>query len=211
MRRGGRDVNLDLETPPIERSGYGSLASLAEERRRAGDPAEALRIAHDALDQDPDDVAARATAALAALDLGDDASARILLEAVVAAPAPEPVALAFDAIGETELEDAFADAEPEAAAMRDANQVAYDAIRAAELDAPEGVIAPGTPASPFHTRTMAALLERQGDVVGAHSIRASLAQRERREPAEPTSGGRRRSDRIRILERWLGRTRRGDA
>lgn len=152
-------------------------------------------------------LAAQASAALDALDRGDEREARRLLEAL-AGRLPDAE---FEAIGETELEDAFAEAEPDAESMRDANAVAYDAIRAAALDAPEGLSAPATPGSPFHTRTMAALLERQGDAAAARSIRASLAQREEEAAPDATRGTRRRSDRIRTLERWLGRVRRGDA
>lgn len=146
------------------------------------------------------ELAERAREALDALDRGDERAARRLLEALAGGAEAE-----LEAIGESELEDAFAEAAPDASAMRDANAVAYDAIRAAALDAPEGIATPDEPGSPFHTRTMAALLERQGDANAARSIRAALAERE----AAP--GGRRRSDRIRTLERWLGRVRRGDA
>lgn len=208
MNRGSRDVDLDQIVPRGERNGTETLASHAEGRRRDGDLDTALTLALDALARDPRDVAARATAALAALDLGRDAEARRLLEALVE-PAAES-ALGLDAIADGELEDAFAEAEPEAEAMRDANQLAYDAIRAAALDAPEGV-APADPDSPFHTRTMAALLERQGDREAAASIRSALERREPADAPEPVRGGRRRADWIRTLERWLERTRRGDA
>lgn len=209
MNRGSRDVDLDGMVPRAERDGTETLASHAEGRRRDGDLDRALTLALDALARDPHDVAARATAALAALDLGRDAEARRLLEALVEPFAGES-ALGPDAIADAELEDAFAEAEPEAEAMRDANQLAYDAIRAAALDAPEGV-APADPGSPFHTRTMAALLERQGDRLAAASIRSALEQREHADEDAPVRGGSRRADWIRTLERWLERTRRGDA
>jgi hypothetical protein len=202
-----RRIDVELGSMPAHEAerGDGALASAAEDCRRAGALEEALRLATDALAQDPGDVRARATAALAALDLGRDAEMRRLLEAVLEGDAPE---IELEAIADDELEDAFADAEPESAAMRDANEVAYDAIRAAALDAPEGVSR--GPDSPFQTRTMAALLEQQGDAAGAHTIRAALASRERG-ARESTRGGRRRDDRIRVLERWLERTRRGTA
>lgn len=209
MNRGSRDVDLDVIVPRVERGGTETLASHAEARRRDGDLDMALTLALDALARDPRDVAARATAALAALDLGRDAEARRLLEALVE-PAADESALGLDAIADGELEDAFAEAEPEAEAMRDANQLAYDAIRAAALDAPEGV-APADPESPFHTRTMAALLERQGDRAAAESIRSALERREPADACAPVDGGRRRADWIRTLERWLERTRRGGA
>lgn len=200
--------------PRPESDGGGALASIAEGRRRAGELDLALRLANEAMERDPSDVAARVTAALASLDLGFDADARRLLEALVAAaPTPheeaeeEGEALELDALADDELDIAFAEAEPEATAMHDANQVAYDAIRAAALDTPEG-IAPAAPDSPFLTRTMAALLEQQGDAAAAHTIRAAL---ERGQDQDSQRTGRRRDDRIRVLEQWLERTRRGTA
>jgi len=191
--------------------GSASLAALAESQRRAGALEYALRLANDALAHDPSDVAARATAALAALELGRDAETRTLLEAMVAPVASVAEPLSIDAIEDDELENAFAEAEPEAAAMRDANDLAFDAMRAASLDAPEGV-AVAKVDSPFQTRTMAALLERQGDAAAAHTIRSAIATREGAEVRESLhGGGRRRGDRIRVLERWLERTRRGTA
>jgi hypothetical protein len=212
LSRENRDVDLGLATARAEsEGGAASLASLAESQRRAGALEYALRLANDALAHDASDVAARATAALAALELGRDAEARSLLEALVAPVAPVAEPLGVDAIEDGELDDAFAEAEPEAAAMRDANDLAFDAMRAASLDAPEG-IAVAAVDSPFQTRTMAALLERQGDAAAAHSIRSAIASRERADVRESMqAGGRRRADRIRVLERWLVRTRRGTA
>jgi Tetratricopeptide repeat len=207
MKRGGRDVELGLLVPQGERDADETLAALAEERRKAGEPDAALRLAHEALERDPEDVAARATAALASLDLGRDADARRLLEVLVA---PEIEEIALEALADDELEDAFAEAEPEATAMRDANDLAYDAMRAAALDAPEGVSV-ATSESPFHTRTMAALLEQQGAAAEADSIRAALAHRDRADHRDSAPVGRRRGDRIRVLEQWLERTRRGNA
>jgi len=184
-----------------------TLASLAEGRRRAGDPEAALRIAREALLEDPDAADARATVLLALLDLGREAEARDELESIAAPPAADDVhddaeeGLPLDVLADDELEQAFAEATPEADAMRDANEVAFEAMRAVELDLPE--------LAPFQTQTMAALLERQGDHAGARAIREAL---ERSAPRGTTGGGeRRRDDRIRTLERWLERTRRGTA
>jgi hypothetical protein len=200
-------VEFGVATSYDDREGTETLAWHAESRRRDGDHEAALSLALEALARDPSDLAARATAALAALDLGRDAEVRRLLESLVARPAE----LVDDGsgIGDSELDLAFAEAAPEMEVMRDANALAFDAIRAAALDAPEGLAAPD-PESPFHTRTMAALLERQGDRATADSIRVSLARREHGAPRD-AAPGRRREDRIRILERWLERTRRGDA
>lgn len=184
-----------------------TLASLAEGRRRAGDPTAALRLAREVLADDPGAADARATALLALLDLGRDAEARDELESIAAAPADAEshadaeAALSLDVLADDELEQAFAEATPEADAMHDANEVAFEAMRAVELDLPE--------LAPFQTQTMAALLERQGDHAGARAIRDAL---ERSAPHDAVrSSDRRRDDRIRTLERWLERTRRGTA
>lgn len=197
----GRD-----ETPYA--GGAPAPASLAEGRRRAGDPEAALRLAREALADDPGALDARATALLALLDLGREAELRSELESLAALPAADEAyeeveeALPLDdVLADDELEQAFAEATPEADAMHDANEVAFEAMRAVELDLPE--------LAPFQTQTMAALLERQGDHEGARAIREAL---ERSAPRTSARGGeRRRDDRIRTLERWLERTRRGTA
>ena len=188
-------------------AGADALAVRAEEQRRAGDPESALRYAQRASERDPESPAARAAAALALLDLGRDAEARsflsLLISGGVAAPAEPAIADELDALDDGEVERAFDDASPEPEAMRDANEVAFEAMREAKLLAPEA-----DPASPFRTRTMASLLERQGDRDAARAIRASLTPEE---VAAPPRRGRRKDDVLGTLERWLGRLRRGDA
>lgn len=188
-------------------AGADALAVRAEEQRRAGDPESALRYAQQASERDPESPAARAAAALALLDLGRDAEARsflsLLISGGVAAPAEPAIADELDALDDGEVERAFEDASPEPEAMRDANEVAFEAMREAKLLAPEA-----DPASPFRTRTMASLLERQGDRDAARAIRASLAPED---VAAPPRRGRRKDDVLGTLERWLGRLRRGDA
>src|SRR5262249_59799636 len=95
------------------------------------------------------------------------------------------------ALGDSELDSAFAEASPERDAMIDADGIAFEAMRAARLDGPEQVRraadavdptrdpdpsaahdAAGFAAdSPFHTRSMAELLERPGDPQTARAIR----------------------------------------
>jgi tetratricopeptide (TPR) repeat protein len=187
-----------------------SRAAHAERQRRRGDAESALALAREALALDPGDTAALATAALALLDRGRDADLRRTLEAFVALPAAAEPEAPLGVLDEGEIERAFADAAPEREAMPDASDVALEAMRAAALDGPE-LGDPVAPESPFHTRTMAALLERQGDAAAARAIRASLSGLSLREdePAPPV--GRLREDAIRTLERWLERLRRGTA
>jgi Tetratricopeptide repeat len=203
---GGPILELEIEAQPSGvPTGAASLAALAEQQRRAGDPEAALRSAREASALDPGSPAARAASALALLDLGRDTEARRQLAALIHG-VYEHETSAFDVGGieDGELERAFEDASPEPEAMHDANEVAFEAMREAELLGPEAD--PAALGSPFRTRTMASLLESQGDRNAARAIRASLAPRN-----EAPRNGRRQDDVIRTLERWLGRLRRGDA
>jgi hypothetical protein len=114
-------------------------------------------------------------------------------------------------VADAELDSAFGAARPEIDAMIDADGIAFEAMRRARLDEPENVALPD-PDSPFHTRTLADLLERQGDVEGAWAIRAALAEgegdRALDEPAFP--GHDSRAATLRTLERWLARLRGDD-
>lgn len=190
-----------------------SFAATAEAARRAGQPDEALRIARDGLEHAPDATASRIAAALALLDLGRADEARCELEQLVepaAPPATESVDGGLGALDDGEIDAAFDSAEPETSAMLDADEVAQQAMRAADLDEPEGAFsvdealadADAIPPddSPFHTQTMADLLESQGDVPGAERIRAAL---DAIPPARPAA--------LDTLEQWLQNLRRGTA
>jgi tetratricopeptide (TPR) repeat protein len=200
----GERVELQVaEAAPVAAPDAAALVARAEALRRDGRVDAALEVAREALAADPRSVSARASAALALLDLGRDAEARRELEALVAEDAPDAAPL--EAFDDGELEQAFAEAEPEAEAMHDANEVAFEAMRAVERELSD----PTAANSPFRTRTMAELLERQGDRDAARAIRASLAESDDAGAAQ-ARGGRRRGDVIRTLERWLERVRRGD-
>lgn len=151
--------------------------------------------------------------ALALLDQGRADAARDLLAGALAAAGPDfeafdrPAGAAFDA----ELDSAFEDARPETDAMIDADGIAFEAMRRARLDEPESVSLPA-PDSPFHTRTMADLLERQGDRESAHAIRAALGATASDAPAAARAlDAATRARTIQTLERWLARLRGGDA
>jgi hypothetical protein len=148
--------------------------------------------------------------ALALLDRGLADEARALLAEALAPGAPARAhddAPAFERLHDAELESAFDDAQPETDAMIDADGIAFEAILRARLDEPESVSLPA-PDSPFHTRTMADLLERQGDAESARAIRSALAA----DPvAAPALDARARERVIETLERWLARLRGGDA
>jgi hypothetical protein len=203
---GGTILELEIEAQPSQvPTGADALAALAEQQRRAGDPEAALRSAREASALDAESPAARAAIALALLDLGRDAEARRQLATLISGTHEQEMsAFEIGGIEDGELERAFEDASPEPEAMQDANEVAFEAMREAELLGPDAD--PAALGSPFRTRTMASLLESQGDRNAARAIRESLATSN-----GALRGGRRQDDVMQTLERWLGRLRRGDA
>jgi len=153
--------------------------------------------------------------AVALLDAGRAGEARELLARALASGRADADPALPAGFADADLERAFGDARAETEAMIDADGIALEAIRRARLDAPEDVALPD-PGSPFHTRTLADLLERQGDVDGARAIRAALAERSGAGAAERTAQAPERApgllpaaraDTIRTLERWLVRLR----
>jgi len=139
---------------------------------------------------------------LALLESGQVAEAQALLSELTARPlgSVRPAR----SITDDELEMAFADAEPELEQMRDADQVAQQAILEADraLEA-EGDMAPDEVGNHFATETMASLLEQQGDGEAAQRIRSALV------PTEDLAGRTRRPEAVATLERWLDNLRRG--
>lgn len=135
------------------------------------------------------------------LQTGRVEEARRELEAVVegASAAGHP-----GEVSEGELDRAFEGAEPVADELIDVNHVAQQVLREADRE-PEDVEL--GPHSAFATRTMAELLERQGDAEGASRIRAALAPDD---PAGEAAGERRpgREEIIATLETWLENLRR---
>jgi len=153
--------------------------------------------------------------ALALLDQGCADEARDVLAGALAASGADafaaPAGGGFARLGDAELESAFDDARPETDSMIDADGIAFEAILRARLDEPESVALPA-PDSPFHTRTLADLLERQGDREGADAIRSALARSDTGETSEGHAlDGAARARTIQTLERWLARLRGGDA
>ncbi len=202
---------------PIDNQSSGRVACDAETLRRAGNPGEARKIADEAL-RDDETPALRVAHGLALLDLGEARAARDELErafallegftgesAAEAEAEAEPEASVFhpavpqgqslDAIADSELEDAFLEAESRPDEMWSANRLAEAALSQIEEGVPEGV--PLAPDSPFATATVAGLLEEQGHSDEAQALREAIA----------TDGGSAWSgDRARVmatLERWL--------
>lgn len=104
-------------------------------------------------------------------------------------------------VSEVELESAFAAAEPEIAQMITPDSVAEEAALLADPAPDER--SPLASSGAFATRTMAELLEQQGDRRGAARIRAALREPGARDAPAPNNAAA-----IAALERWLENVRR---
>jgi predicted Zn-dependent protease len=213
--------------------GAPAFPALAEAQRRVGRAADAERVARAGLRRHPEQVAGRVALGLALLDLGrlDEARSELAraLEAIpdhvlarqalaeLGEEAGSARALDDDGslaeIGEGELEEALGAARAERDGMLDADHVALAAVR--EVDAREDEAADAreaaaalvaSPDSPFATRTVAELLERQGHPERAARVRRSFEDRRAAREADPE-----REALVATLEGWLARLRRGDA
>jgi hypothetical protein len=167
--------------------GASEFPALAEALRGAGRLQEAEDVARRGLEREPGNLEGTLVRALILLDRGriDDARSELVARAgeflaacgVDRAEARDAAAEAaeFDVeVTEGELDRAFDVAEPDRDQLVDADRVAQDAMHSADLDHPEGLPDPASDPV-FATRTMAELLERQGDSEGASQIRTTLA------------------------------------
>ena len=218
----------ELERAVARDPGGSAFAALAELHRRAGRLESAERVAVRGLAQAPESAAGRAVLALILADAGRDAELRRRLEgwaeAAVSAHAPlapSPVLLpGAEALGaslsSSELDRAFADAETDREQMITPDSVAEEA--ALRIDGSFALESPLEAGGAFATRTMADLLERQGDPDGAARIRARLDGAKRRDEgtqrdaaeggSAPGASRGTRTSTIAVLERWLGNARR---
>jgi tetratricopeptide (TPR) repeat protein len=187
--------------------GAPAFPALAEAHRRAGDPERAEAVARAGLAVRPGLAAGRVALGLALLDQGRVAQARSELERALEACGEQVLARrALSGLGgapepelEGEIERALATARPEREAMLDADEVAAEALRRLEAQDERGELDTSEP-SPFATRTVAEILERQGEPGRAASVRRSLERRSSRAPDARTRA-------IGRLERWLARLR----
>jgi hypothetical protein len=204
----------ELEARVRSDPGAAEFPALAEALRVSGRPEAAEEVARRGLEHKPDCAEGCLVLALALLDQGSVEGAHRelaeragqLLSALGADASAELESIAeldFDgALSENELDQAFASAAPDREQLIDADRMAHEAMRAADLDEPESV--PPEVADPiFATQTMAELLERQGDASGAARIRAEIT------PQTIDPWPRARHERvIETLETWLANLRR---
>ena len=184
------------------------FAALAELYRRAGRLADAEHVARHGLARTPRSSEGRAVLLLVLADAGREGEARRQLEswadaALARDRAADPPAAADPltaAVSDVELERAFAAAEPELAEMITPDSIAEQAAHQADAAPDEHPLASS---GAFATRTMADLLERQGDARGAARIRAALGAAD--EPAAPAGAN---AAAIAALEGWLENLRR---
>lgn len=194
-----------------------AFPALAEAHRRAGDPKRAEQVARAGLAGRPDHVAGGVALGLALIDQGRQAEARaVLVRALEATPehllarraledlaGTSPELPALDTL-DSELDAALELARADSEAMIDADDLAQEAVRRVDPipdEATELVTAEG---SPFATRTVAHLLEQQGDADAAQVLRRNLEQRRERSSAE------RKRRLVTRLEGWLVKLRRGE-
>lgn len=204
----------ELERAVAADPGAPGFAGLAELHRRAGRLEDAERVVHAGLAATPHSTEGRAVLALILAETGRDTELRQRLEswaasAVAACAAPamllpdaEPAAGGPSA---SEIDLAFEGAETDRQELITPDTVAEEA--ALRADGSFALESPFEAGDAFATRTMAELLERQGDHTGAARIRARLER-----PAPPPQGAATAADprttRIAVLERWLENARR---
>jgi tetratricopeptide (TPR) repeat protein len=197
-----------------------AYAGLADAYRRAGRLADAEAVARRGLDRNPDAPGGSLVLALVLLEQGRIEEAKSWLEpladALVSAPpaAADPDRAVWT---DAELDDALDAAQTDTDALIDPDRVAREAV--AQVDT--GFAVPGADeplaealetGGTFATRTMAELLERQGDRHGAARIRAALRDRDRATSGAPDATAAAPSNRQRtlvVLESWLQNLRGG--
>ena len=210
-----------VEIERLERIVAGDAAApafpaLAEAHRRSGDPKRAEEVARAGLAGRSDHVAGGVALGLALIDQGRTEEARGVLERTLEATpeqvlaqraleelggSPETSAI-FDGL-DSELDAAFEMARPEAEAMVDANDLAREALRRTDATPEEATELVTSQGSPFATRTVADLLEQQGDPGNADVLRRSLGEKAQ----HPDDERRRRV--VATLEGWLVKLRGG--
>ena len=176
--------------------------ALAEALRREGRSEDAEAVARAGVVNDPGSLEGPLVLALALIDQGRISEAQACLASRAEALLPERAAPGFgDELTDGEIEAAFDGAEPMVEELMDADRMAQEAIRGADLAEPEG--GPAVADRLFATRTMADLLESQGEWDGAARIRAALESDAATAPPQHAGARGRRERIIATLEGWL--------
>lgn len=189
-----------------ETTRWADFALTAECQRGEGALAEAEQLLRSGLDAQPDSAEGALVLALVLLDGDRGEEAREVLERCVEASRDQVAAdgsdtgeVFTDRVSDSELDSAFESAETNRDEMFDADAVAQRAMRETESDFSEEL---ASPTSSFATRTVAELLEKQGDERGASRIRAIVDSPAGTEPGAANSRDR-HDQTIEQLERWL--------
>lgn len=200
----------------VERARTASNASerlaQAAELRDSGQLEAAERLVVETLESEPRSAEAVLLHALLMLDRGQANAARAAIERWLPALHPgggAPPEIAGEAVfaagvSDGELELAFDTAETDRDQVIDADAIAERAIRDTGLDLSEELAEAD---ASFRTRTVAELLERQGDARGASRIRTLVESGDSAARPERRIG--RRHAEVRELERWLDNLRGG--
>ncbi|MFP8877704.1 MAG: hypothetical protein VCB99_12530 [Myxococcota bacterium] len=194
------------EDPPGMPFAPGGFAADAERERREGRLLEAEHVLRAGLEGEPDSEEGRLVLALVLLDRGLERAAQSELERLAERMlVGSGVGEASGPISESEIEAAMQRAEFEASLDDDPHGVASAIARefSPTLEIGEGAGIETTPVrSAFDTRTMAEVLEEQGDDRGAAGIRERLAVADTSSGAGPGPAGTASGARAE-LERWL--------
>jgi tetratricopeptide (TPR) repeat protein len=189
-----------------ETTRWADFALTAESQRREGALAEAEQLLRSGLDAQPDSAEGALVLALLLLDGDRGEEAREVLERCaeasrdrVATDGSDTGEVFTDRVSDSELDSAFESAETNLEEMFDADAIAQRAMRETESDLSDEL---ASPTSSFATRTVAELLEKQGDDRGASRIRAIVDSPAGTEPGAANSRDR-HDQTIEQLERWL--------
>jgi hypothetical protein len=183
---------------------WAEFAMLAEGHRRAGMMDEAEQMARSGLDEHPDCAEGALVMALVLLDQSRDEEARRViadwadtnLGVEVTDESVSGEAFATE-VSDGEVEIAFESAETDRDEVIDADSIAQQAVSETEFDPTDEFVSPD---SSFATRTVADLLENQGDKQRASQIRAMMDSSESDTEVKTQNRNARKIER---LERWL--------
>ena len=183
---------------------WAEFAMLAEGHRRAGMMDQAEQMVRSGLDEHPDCAEGALVMALVLLDQSRDEEARRVIADWADTNLGVEVtdeSVSGEAFGtevsDGEVEIAFESAETDRDEVIDADSIAQQAVSETEFDPTDEFVSPD---SSFATRTVANLLENQGDKQRASQIRAMMDSSESDTEVKTQNRNARKIER---LERWL--------